>query len=76
MSCYKPSGTFYFLWLELKYTWHAAVINSAEELEFILNNLNTLSNKQDLYIGGTTNLNSSGFISNISDYIINSSGIT
>ena len=46
-------------------------MNSADELDFVLKN--NLSNKHDFFIGGTTN--SSGFISNFSDYIPNSSGI-
>ena len=48
-------------------------MNSAEELDFVLKN--NLNNKQDFFIGGTTNWNSSGFISNFSDYLANSSGI-
>ena len=49
-------------------------MNSAEELEFVLKNENKLSNKQDFYIGGTKNFDSSGFISNVFDYLNNPSG--
>ena len=55
---------------ELQYGWHAAVINSAEELELIKKNRNN-----DLFIGGTTNLNSGTVISNFEDYLANSSGV-
>ena len=48
-------------------------MNSAEELDFVLKN--NLNKKQDFFIEGTTNWNSSGFISNFSDYLANSSGI-
>ena len=66
----------FFNILELEYGWHPAVLNDAEELEFIQRNLNRLINKQDFYIGGTTNLNSTGILSNFSDYLPNSTGKT
>ena len=65
---------FLFTMLELKYGWHPAVLNDAEELEFIQRNLNGLINKQNFYIGGTTNFNSTGILSNFSDYLPNSTG--
>ena len=52
--------------------WHPAIINSAEELEFIQRNQDELSNTQDFFIGGSTN--STGIISNLSDYLPNQSG--
>ena len=60
--------------LELEFGWHAAFINSPEELEFIQRKLNGLSNNQDFYIGGTTNFNSTGILSNFSEYLADSSG--
>ena len=52
--------------------WHPAVINSAEELTFIKRNQRKLSNTQDFFIGGSSN--SSGIISDLSEYLPNQSG--
>ena len=62
--------------LEISYGWHAALINSPEELKFIQKNQNELSDKEDFYIGGTTNVNSAIILSNFTDYLPNSSGKT
>ena len=59
---------------ELPYGWHPAVINSPEELEFIQSNLKKLVNKDEVYIGGTTNFNSTGVLFNFSEYLPNSTG--
>ena len=37
-------------------------------------NQNSMSNKQDFFIGGTTNLNSTGILKNFSNYMPDSSG--
>ena len=60
---------------ELRFGWHPALLNSAEELEFIQKSLNRLGNTQDLYIGGTTNYYSSGNNANFSDYLPNKTGM-
>ena len=53
--------------------WHAAVINSDKELDFIQRNQKELKNTQDFFIGGSSN--STGAISNLSYYLPNQSGI-
>ena len=60
--------------LELEYGWHPAFINSPEELEFIQRKLSGVSNNEDFYIGGTIHFNSTGILSNFSEYLSDSSG--
>ena len=60
----------YDIFVELH--WHPAVVNSAEEFEFIQRNQKGLSNTQDFFIGGSSN--STGIISDLSDYLPNRTG--
>ena len=69
-NCWSPIKILLFNPLELY--WHPAVINSAEELEFIQRNQKNLSNTQDFFIGGSSN--STGIISDFSNYLPNQSG--
>ena len=62
----------FFLLNFVELHWHPAIINSAEELEFIKRNQKNLRNTQDFFIGGSSN--STGIISDLSDYLPNQSG--